>query len=35
MEYVIGLDLGTGSIKGIALSRDGEVVLTFGKLSFI
>lgn len=27
MEYVIGLDLGTGSIKGIALSRDGEVIL--------
>lgn len=27
MEYVIGLDLGTGSIKGIALNRDGEVVL--------
>ena len=27
MEYVIGLDLGTGSIKGIALSREGEVIL--------
>ena len=27
MEYVIGLDLGTGSIKGIALNRDGEVLL--------
>jgi len=27
MEYVIGLDLGTGSIKGIAVSRDGKVVL--------
>lgn len=26
MEYVIGLDLGTGSIKGIALNRDGEVI---------
>ncbi len=27
MEYVIGLDLGTGSIKGIALDKAGEVVL--------
>lgn len=27
MEYVIGLDLGTSSIKGIALNRSGEVVL--------
>ena len=27
MEYIIGLDLGTGSIKGIALSKDGEVIL--------
>ena len=27
MEYVIGLDLGTGSIKGIALNKDGEVIL--------
>ena len=27
MEYVIGLDLGTGSIKGIALDKNGEVVL--------
>lgn len=27
MEYIIGLDLGTGSIKGIALNKDGHVIL--------
>lgn len=29
MEYIIGLDLGTGSIKGIALNKEGEVVLKY------
>lgn len=27
MEYIIGLDLGTGSIKGIALNKKGKVIL--------
>ncbi|WP_291651442.1 xylulokinase [Clostridium sp.] len=31
MEYVIGLDLGTGSIKGIALNKYGEVILKYSE----
>lgn len=28
MSYVIGLDLGTSSIKGLVLNKEGEVILT-------
>ena len=31
MGYVLGLDLGTSSLKGLLINNDGEVVYTSSK----